>query len=90
MMGTDVSAIEKPDAKLHVTLLHHGMLIVGLPYTLPELTSTQAGGSPYGAGHVGGDRAGAIEPVERKLAVALGRRLAEVAVRLHGAPRPVA
>ena len=71
-------------------LLHHGMLIVGLPYTLPELTSTQAGGSPYGAGHVGGERAGAIEPVERKLAVALGRRLAEVAVRLHGAPQSAA
>lgn len=67
-------------------LLHHGMLIVGLPYTLPELTDTRGGGSPYGAGHVGGGTgAQPVDAVERRLAVALGRRLAETAARLHGA-----
>ncbi|HTT39962.1 MAG TPA: NAD(P)H:quinone oxidoreductase [Burkholderiales bacterium] len=65
-------------------LLHHGMLIVGLPYTEPELTSTATGGSPYGATHVAGS--GADRPLsedERRLCIALGRRLAQVAVKLE-------
>ena len=65
-------------------LLHHGMLIVGLPYTEPELTSTATGGSPYGATHVAGS--GADRPLsedERRLCLALGRRLAQVAVKLE-------
>jgi NAD(P)H dehydrogenase (quinone) len=64
-------------------LLHHGMLIVGLPYTEPELFATTAGGTPYGASHhagAAGERA--ISEHERKLCMALGRRLAEVAVKL--------
>ena len=64
-------------------LLHHGMLIVGLPYTEPELLSTASGGTPYGASHVAGatsDRA--ITEEEKKLCLALGRRLAEVALSL--------
>ncbi len=64
-------------------LLHHGMLIVGLPYSEPELTSTASGGTPYGASHVAG--AGADRPVsgeEKKLCVALGKRLAGVASHL--------
>lgn len=64
-------------------LLHHGMLIVGLPYTEPDLTSTQSGGTPYGASHVGGahnDRA--ITEHEKRLCVALGRRLATIAMKL--------
>src|SRR5688572_10690995 len=66
-------------------LLHHGMLIVGLPYTEPELNATASGGTPYGASHHAG--AAADRPVtehERRLCIALGRRLAEVAVRLAG------
>ena len=64
-------------------LLHHGMLIVGLPYTEPELISTRGGGSPYGATHhAGGAGEIAITEHERKLCLALGRRLAEVAVKL--------
>jgi NAD(P)H dehydrogenase (quinone) len=66
-----------------VPLLHHGMLIVGLPYTLPELSSTQSGGTPYGASHLAGiasDRK--VDETERRLCVALGQRLAEVAARL--------
>lgn len=63
-------------------LLHHGMLLVGLPFTEPALTHTRRGGSPYGAGAVpGGDAAGLCEE-ERTLAQLLGRRIAETAVRL--------
>jgi NAD(P)H dehydrogenase (quinone) len=64
-------------------LLHHGMVIVGLPYTEPELFATRGGGTPYGASHHAG-AAGelAITEHERKLCIALGRRLADVALRL--------
>ncbi len=64
-------------------LLHHGMLLVGLPYTNPELTATRAGGTPYGASHWAGPAG--EEPVteeERRLAFAQGRRLAEIALKL--------
>jgi NAD(P)H dehydrogenase (quinone) len=64
-------------------LLHHGMLIVGLPYTETELLSTASGGTPYGASHVAGvasDRA--ISDEEKKLCIALGQRLASIAGKL--------
>jgi NAD(P)H dehydrogenase (quinone) len=64
-------------------LLHHGMVIVGLPYTQPELMSTTGGGTPYGASHHAG--AAGEHPVgehERRLCIALGRRLGEVALKL--------
>jgi NAD(P)H dehydrogenase (quinone) len=64
-------------------LLHHGMLIVGLPFTEPSLTATQSGGTPYGASHVAGARGdNLITEHERELARALGRRLADTARRL--------
>jgi len=62
-------------------LLHHGMLIVGLPFTEPALSSTTGGGTPYGASRVvqdGGTRA--LGDAERHLAQALGRRVAMVAL----------
>ena len=64
-------------------LMHHGMLMVGLPYSESELTSTQTGGTPYGASHIGGamnDKT--ISADERKLCLALVNRLAEVALKL--------
>lgn len=62
-------------------LLHQGMLIVGLPYTEPELTATTSGGTPYGASHyAAGNRA--VDEIELKLCRVLGRRLASVAVKL--------
>jgi NAD(P)H dehydrogenase (quinone) len=65
-------------------LLHHGMLIMGLPYTQPELMSTSSGGSPYGASHWAGiDGKLPITEESRKLAIALGRRLAETALQLQ-------
>jgi NAD(P)H dehydrogenase (quinone) len=66
-------------------LLHHGMVIVGLPYSEPELSTTRSGGTPYGASHVAGlanDQP--ISEAEKKLCLALGRRLAEVALKLSG------
>ena len=64
-------------------LLHHGMLIVGLPYSEADLQTTRGGGTPYGASHVagmGGDTP--ISDAERRLAIALGRRLAEIATKI--------
>lgn len=67
-------------------LLHHGMLIVGLPYTESTLSATTSGGSPYGASHVAGQANEApISDDEKKLAIALGKRLAHVALKV--APR---
>ena len=66
-------------------LLHHGMLIVGLPYTEASLMTTASGGSPYGATHWSGMKGD--QPVSddtRSLAIALGRRLAQTAARLQG------
>jgi NAD(P)H dehydrogenase (quinone) len=62
-------------------LLHHGMLLVGLPYTERALSTTRAGGSPYGASHVAGVQHGLTED-ERELAQALGKRVAQLAVTL--------
>jgi NAD(P)H dehydrogenase (quinone) len=64
-------------------LLHHGMLIVGLPYAEPDLLTTASGGTPYGASHVAGatsDRQ--ITDEEKRLCMALGKRLAEVVLRI--------
>ena len=64
-------------------LLHHGMLVMGLPYTHPELNATRSGGTPYGASHFAGiadDQP--ISEHERTLCIAQGKRLAEVALRL--------
>lgn len=69
-----------------VPLLHHGMIIVGLPYTEAALTNTRSGGSPYGASHVAhSSTSPKLSEDERFLAVALGKRVAELAVRLSGA-----
>ncbi|MBD5801036.1 NAD(P)H dehydrogenase (quinone) [Azoarcus sp. Aa7] len=66
-------------------LLHHGMLIVGLPYTESALNRTRTGGTPYGASHVAGtDGNPALSAEEIELAIAQGRRLAQVAVTLAG------
>jgi len=64
-------------------LLHHGMLLVGLPFTEPGIHATSSGGTPYGASHVAGnDGSRPISDDERVLARALGRRVADVAARL--------
>ena len=66
-------------------LLHHGMVIVGLPYTEPALISTASGGTPYGASHVAGiDSDRPLSDDEKALCQALGTRLATLAKRLTG------
>ena len=68
-------------------LLHHGMYLVGLPYTERGLTETRSGGSPYGASHVATlSGNGELSDVERELARALGARVAALALRLEGGP----
>jgi NAD(P)H dehydrogenase (quinone) len=66
-----------------ITLLHHGMLIVGVPYTEPVLSSTTTGGTPYGASHVSWNRKDdRLSEDERTLARALGARVATIARKL--------
>jgi len=65
-----------------VPLLHHGMLITGIPYSEKALNETRGGGSPYGAGHVSGSGAEALSAHEAELAEALGARLAATTARL--------
>ena len=66
-------------------LLHHGMLLVGLPYTEVALSETSSGGTPYGASHVAGSSGNApISAEERTLAMALGKRVAQTALALRG------
>lgn len=65
-------------------LLHHGMLLLGLPYIHPELMNTKTGGSPYGATHWSGlDGKMPISEETRTLAIALGKRLAETTLKLQ-------
>lgn len=67
-----------------IPLLHHGMLIVGLPYTEPELTTTTSGGTPYGPSHTAGAASDLpISEAEKKLCIAQGRRLAQIALKLR-------
>ena len=64
-------------------LMHHGMLVVGLPYSNAELNATRTGGTPYGASHFGGIADDLpVSDTERTLCVAQGRRLAEIALQL--------
>jgi NAD(P)H dehydrogenase (quinone) len=65
-------------------LLHHGMMILGLPYSEPGLSRTSGGGTPYGASHhAGSDNARAVDSHESELCLALGRRLGRVARHLQ-------
>lgn len=67
-----------------IPLLHHGMLLVGLPYSNPQLTSTRSGGTPYGPSHLAGAQADrALDEDETALCHALGQRVATIAQRLQ-------
>jgi len=66
-----------------VPLLHHGMVLVGIPYSEPDLSTTAGGGTPYGASHVAGPLGERpVSDEEKRLALALGKRLAAVARKL--------
>ncbi len=69
-----------------VPLLHHGMMVMGLPYTHPELMTTSSGGTPYGPTHWSGiDGNKSVTDDEKRLAIAMGKRLGETARKLNGA-----
>jgi len=69
-------------------LFHHGMLVMGLPYSEPGLMTTTAGGTPYGPSHHAFvDNHGPVTDQEAALATAMGRRLAETALKLAGGSR---
>jgi NAD(P)H dehydrogenase (quinone) len=81
--GTMHGGQESTLLSMMLPLLHQGMIIVGLPYSEPELSATQSGGTPYGASHVAGPANDLpISEAEKKLCMALGRRLAETALKL--------
>ena len=67
-------------------LLHHGMLLLGLPYSESELLTTESGGTPYGPSHTAGtDSKRPLSSEEKSLCTALGKRLAETCVALGAA-----
>jgi NAD(P)H dehydrogenase (quinone) len=66
-----------------IPLLHHGMLITGIPYSESALTTTQTGGTPYGASHVAGQNGRAVDDTELELAAALGKRVATLSKQLQ-------
>ncbi|GGP27848.1 NAD(P)H:quinone oxidoreductase [Silvimonas amylolytica] len=69
-----------------IPLLHHGMIMVGVPYSEEALSATESGGTPYGVSHIAGGRG--EKPVtehERTLAIAQGKRLAQIALKLAAA-----
>lgn len=81
--GTMHGGQESTLLTMMVPLLHHGMFIVGLPYSESELNTTREGGTPYGASHVAGlanDQP--VSEAEKKLCIALGKRLAQTALKL--------
>ncbi|HEY2486511.1 MAG TPA: NAD(P)H:quinone oxidoreductase [Candidatus Binataceae bacterium] len=85
--GTQHGGQETTIVSVHWTLLHHGMIIVGVPYTEPEIANMKeiTGGSPYGAGTLAGAD-GSRTPTDNELRIvrAQGRRVAEIAKRLKG------
>jgi NAD(P)H dehydrogenase (quinone) len=81
--GTQHGGQETTLTSMMLPLLHHGMLLTGIPYSEPDLLATEAGGTPYGPSHVAGnDGSRPVTDAERRLCRALGRRLAELGRRL--------
>ena len=64
-------------------LLHHGMLVTGIPYSEPALNQTSSGATPYGASHVAGQQGQALSDHERSACRALGKRVADLACKLN-------
>ena len=83
--GTQHGGQETTITSFHTTLLHHGMIVVGVPYTVPELLNMEeiTGGTPYGATTLAGAD-GSRQPTENELAIARfqGRHVAQIARKL--------
>lgn len=83
--GTLHGGQESTLLSMMLPLLHHGMVIVGLPFTEPALSETRSGGTPYGASHLAGSPPSSqLTGEEKTLARALGRRVAIIAQALAG------
>ena len=68
---------------MQIPLFHMGMILLGLPYSLPELATTTSGGTPYGASHVGTHKnIQSISDDEKRLCIAQGVRLGEISLKL--------
>lgn len=81
--GTLHGGQESTLLSMMLPLLHHGMLITGLPYSETELIHTESGGTPYGPSHTAGsDNSQAITESEKKLCIAQGKRIAELSKKL--------
>lgn len=65
-----------------IPLLHHGMLISGIPYSEPALQQTSSGGTPYGASHISGPSGQDLTQDEQNICQALGRNIAELSIKL--------
>ncbi len=95
MLANKPAAVFDSSASLHggqeatllsmmLPLLHHGMLMVGLPYTETDLITTSTGGTPYGASHIAGnDNKNDLSDEEKRLCIALGKRVANIAKTLN-------
>jgi len=69
---------------MQIPLFHMGMILLGLPYSLPELATTTTGGTPYGASHVGThNNVHSISDDEKKLCIAQGVRLGQISLKLN-------
>jgi NAD(P)H dehydrogenase (quinone) len=69
---------------MQIPLFHMGMILLGLPYSLPELAKTTSGGTPYGASHVSAhNNEHAVSADEKKLCIAQGIRLGEISLKLN-------
>ena len=69
---------------MQIPLFHMGMILLGLPYSLPELATTTSGGTPYGASHVGTHKnVHSISDDEKKLCIAQGVRLGKISLKLN-------
>ena len=81
--GSQHGGNESTLLSMTLPLLHHGMLVMGLPFTEPDVGHTQQGGTPYGASHVAGASGNPLlAEAESRLALAQGRRLANIALKL--------
>lgn len=81
--GSQHGGNESTLLSMMLPLLHHGMLIMGLPFTEPELSSTNAGGTPYGASHVAGASGSPIlSEAASRLAFIQGQRISNLAKKL--------
>ncbi len=81
--GTQHGGQESTLLSMMVPLFHHGMLLLGLPYSHSALNETRTGGTPYGASHIAGvDGKQPISEEEKSLCLELGKRLADTAIKL--------